>query len=77
MGKVTKAAQAAIDRRNKNKQASKIEKIHRALMAAGFDSLDKQAAVLRLGRSTTWALVHSDKRRGPSNMILKHILALP
>jgi hypothetical protein len=26
---------------------------------------------------TIWALLHSDKRRGPSNMILKHILALP
>jgi hypothetical protein len=77
MGKVTKAAQAAADRRFKKKQASKIAEIHRALMAAGFDSLDKQAAVLRLGRSTIWALLHSDKRRGPSNMILKHILALP
>ena len=77
MRKVTKAAQAAAEQRFKKKQASKIAEIHRALIAAGCESLNKQAAVLKLGRSTVWALLHSDMRVGPSNRVLKHILVLP
>jgi|SRR6185436_3832162 len=77
MGNVTEAAQAAAEQRFKKKQASKIAEIHRVLIGAGFDSLDKQAALLKLGRSTVWALLHSDTRVGPSNRVLKHILALP
>jgi hypothetical protein len=73
MKSVAKAARAVA----KKKQASKIREIHRALLAAKFDTLDKQAAVLRLGRSTAWALLHSDKKVGPSNRILQHILATP
>jgi hypothetical protein len=39
--------------------------------------LDEQAAVLRLGRSTAWALLHSDKKVGRSNRILAHIVTAP
>jgi len=78
MGKLVPAAKLAARRRlQKAKQVSKLGEIYRALCAEGFDSLDKQAAVLGLKRSTTWALLHSDKRRGPSIVILKQLLSSP
>jgi hypothetical protein len=77
MKRVTKTAQAVARRRLRKKQASKIAEIHHALVAAGFDTLDEQAAVLKLGRSTAWALLHSDKKVGPSNRILAYIVTAP
>ena len=50
------------NRQAKAKQASKLEEIRAALMAAGFDTTAKQAAVLGVGRSTAWALLNLDKR---------------
>src|SRR4051795_6368156 len=38
----------------KARQSSKIGKIRQALVAAGFDTTTKQAAVLGLAKSTTW-----------------------
>lgn len=65
------------NRRAKTRQASKLAEIRAALVAAGFDTTAKQAAVLGLGRSTTWALLNSDKRAGPSAGIIKRILSSP
>jgi len=78
MGKPIQAAKLAAKRRQqKAKLVSKLGEIYRALCAGGFDTLDKQAAVLGLKRSTTWSLLHSDKTRGPSIVILKQLLSAP
>ena len=51
-------------RRAKARQASKLAEIRKALIAAGCDTTAKQAAVLGVGRSSTWAVLNSDKRAG-------------
>ena len=53
-------------RRAKARQAAKLTGLREALIAAGCDTIAEQAAVLGLLRSTTWALLNSDKRAGPS-----------
>jgi hypothetical protein len=65
------------DRRAKARQASKLGEIRQALIAAGCDTTAKQAAVLGLLRSTTWALLNLDTRAGPSAKIIKRILSSP
>ena len=64
-------------RRAKARQAAKLTGLREALIAAGCDTIAKQAAVLGLLRSTTWALLNSDKRAGPSAGVLKRILSSP
>jgi hypothetical protein len=64
-------------RRAKAKQASRIAEIRKALVSAGCDTVSKQAAVLGLRRSTTWALFNQDKRAGPSAIVFKRILSSP
>ena len=59
----------------KAKQALKLAEIRYALVSAGCDTVAKQAAVLGLRRSTTWALLNSDKRTGPSAIVIKRILS--
>ena len=63
--------------RAKASQASKLAEIRKALIAAGCDTTAKQAAVLGLLRSTTWALLNLDKRAGPSAKVIKRILSSP
>ena len=63
--------------RAKARQASKLAEIGAALVAAGFDTTAKQSAVLGLGRSSTWAVLNSDKRAGPSANVIKRILSSP
>ena len=58
----------------KEKQASKLAEIRGALVTAGYNTTAKQAAVLGLGRSTTWCLLNRDKRAGPSAKVIKRIL---
>ena len=65
------------NRQAKAKQASKLEEIRGALTGAGFDTVAKQATVLRVGRSTAWALLNLDKRAGPSANVIKRILSSP
>ena len=65
------------NRQAKAKQASKLEEIRAALTGAGFDTAAKQATVLRVGRSTAWALLNGDKRAGPSANVIKRILSSP
>src|SRR6516165_1587039 len=48
----------------KERQALKLAEIREALVAAGYDTTAKQAAVLGVGRSTAWWLLNHDKRAG-------------
>jgi hypothetical protein len=61
----------------KEKQASKLAEIREALVAAGYDTTAKQAAILGIGRSTAWVLLNRDKRAGPSAKVIKRILLSP
>ena len=61
----------------KEKQALKLAEIREALVAAGYDSTTKQAAILGLSRSTACALLNRDKRAGPSTKVIKRILSSP
>ena len=64
------------NRRAKARQASKLEEIRQALIAAGCDTTAKQAAALGVGRSTAWALLNLDKRAGPTAIVIKRILVV-
>jgi len=64
-------------RRAKTRQASKLAQIRAALIAGGFDTTAKQAAVLGLGRSTAWAFLNRDERTGATAKVIKHILSSP
>ena len=61
----------------KAKQASKLAEIREALIVAGFDPAAKQATVLRVGRSTAWAVLNLDRRAGPSANVIRRILSSP
>ena len=61
----------------KEKQAFKLAEIREALVAAGYDTTAKQAAVLGVCRSTAWVLLNRDKRAGPSAKVIKRILSSP
>jgi hypothetical protein len=61
----------------KEKQALKLAEIRQALVAAGYDTTAKQAAVLGVCRSTAWVLLNRDKRAGPSARVIKRILSSP
>ena len=61
----------------KEKQALRLAKIRETLVAAGYDTTAKQAAILGIGRSTAWVLLNRDKRAGPSAKVIKRILSSP
>ena len=61
----------------KERQALKLAEIREALVAAGYDTTAKQAAVLGVGRSTAWWLLNNDRRYGPSAKVIKRILSSP
>ena len=61
----------------KERQALKLTEIREALVAAGYDSTAKQAAVLGVCRSTAWVLLNRDKRAGPSARVIKRVLSSP
>ena len=61
----------------KERQALKLAEIREALVAAGYNTTAKQAAVLGVGRSTAWWLLNHDKRAGPSAKVIKRILLSP
>ena len=64
-------------RRAKARQASKLAEIRAALIAGGFDTAAKQAAVLGLGRSTAWAFLNRDESTGATAKVFKRILSSP
>jgi hypothetical protein len=62
----------------KAKQSAKIRDLRQALMKLGFVTLDKQARVLELSRSTTWTVMRgSHKCSGLSAGIIKRMLNSP
>jgi hypothetical protein len=62
----------------KARQTAKIREIRMALVADGVFSLDNQAAVLGLSRSTTWTIIKSShKSSGLSAAVLSRMLASP
>ena len=62
----------------KARQAAKIRELRDALMAAGFVTLDEQAAVLGLSRSTTWSVLKgTHKSSGLSVVIINRMLEAP
>jgi hypothetical protein len=62
----------------KARQARKLREIRDALIAAGVHSLDEQAAVLRLSRSTAWTVLQGNhKGSGLSATIINRMLAAP
>jgi hypothetical protein len=57
---------------------SKISSICDALIAAGFDTLDKQAEVLGLPRSTMWSILRGNhKKSGLSATLVTRMLKSP
>jgi len=57
---------------------SKISNICDALIASGFDTLDKQAEVLGLPRSTMWSILHGNhKKSGLSATLVTRMLKSP
>jgi hypothetical protein len=60
------------------RQSLKIRELHHALVAAGFVTLGKQAEVLGLSRSTTWAILQANhKCSGLSVGVVSRMLAAP
>jgi hypothetical protein len=64
--------------RMKERQRRKIEELRKALAAAGILTLDEQAEVLALSRSTTWSILRaSHKTSGLSAGVISRMLASP
>jgi hypothetical protein len=64
--------------RMKERQRSKIEELRTALAAAGILTLDEQAEVLALSRSTTWSILRANhKTSGLSAAIITRMLGSP
>src|SRR6516164_5039036 len=61
----------------KARQAAKLAEIREALVAAGYDTTTKQAAVLGVSRTTAWVVLNRDKKTGPSASVIKRILSSP
>ena len=62
----------------KNRQSYKIKQLRDALATAGFVTLDKQAKVLGVCRSTTWTILKGNhKNSGLSATTINHILLAP
>ena len=61
----------------KERQALKLAEIREALVAAGYDTTARQAAVLGVCRATAWVVLNRDKRAGPSASVIKRILPSP
>lgn len=62
----------------KARQSAKIRELREVLVSAGFVTLDKQARVLGLSRSTTWTVTSgSHKCSGLSAAIIKRMLTAP
>ena len=60
------------------KQSSKIRELGTALAGAGILSLDEQARVLGMPRSTTWTILRGNhKSSGLSTAVINRMLAAP
>lgn len=62
----------------KARQTSKIREIGDALLASGFSTLDEQAKLLGLSRSTVWTLLKANhKNSGLSAAVISRMLSAP
>jgi hypothetical protein len=62
----------------KERQSAKIRELKEALVTAGFFTLDGQAEVLGLCRSTTWTILQGNhKASGLSATTVRRVLAAP
>src|SRR4051794_21710958 len=62
----------------KARQSAKIAELRQILLQAGYHSLGKQASVLGLSRSTTWAVLQANhKSSGLSGCVIKRMLRSP
>jgi hypothetical protein len=61
----------------KARQAAKLAEIREALVAAGYDTIARQAAILGVCRTTAWVVLNRDKKSGPSASVIKRILSSP
>ena len=62
----------------KARQRAKIRRIGDALVASGFSTLDEQAKVLGLNRSTTWTILKANhKNSGLSATVISRMLSAP
>ena len=62
----------------KDRQSSKIRRLGETLIAAGFKTLDDQAQVLRLPRSTAWTVLKgAHKASGLSAATINRMLSSP
>jgi hypothetical protein len=62
----------------KARQSSKIRELGDVLVAVGFETLDQQAEVLGLARSTTWTILKGNhKASGLSATVINRMLAAP
>ena len=62
----------------KARQCAKIAELRLVLLQTGYHSLDKQASVLGLSRSTTWAVLQAHhKASGLSGSVIKRMLRSP
>ena len=69
---------ASISRDLKTKQSLKIQELGPVLVAAGIITLDEQAEVLGLSRSTTWAVLQGNhKCSGLSAGVVSRMLSSP
>ena len=67
---------APLTRKQKAQQSLKIQEIGQALIAAGFDTLDKQATALEVPRSTAWTILKArHKNYGLSAKLINRMLA--
>jgi hypothetical protein len=59
-------------------QSAKIAELRQVVLQAGYHSLDKQAPVLGLSRSNTWAVLQArHKASGLSGSVIKRMLRSP
>jgi hypothetical protein len=59
----------------KAKQSAKIGELRQALLDKGFVTLDQQAAILNLSRSTAWTVLNGNhKASGLSAAVIKRML---
>ena len=67
---------ASIDAATRARQSERIKEIRQALIDAGADTLEKQAATLGLSRSSTWALLQGNhKSSGLRASVISRMLA--
>ena len=58
----------------KARQCAKIAELRQVLLQVGYHSLDKQASVLGLSRTTTWAVLQAHhKASGLSGSVVTHV----